>query len=331
MLKIGHVITCNDILLSYIYKICKYKISREIKHYLIVDRHYGYVNYFRRANVTCFILKDKILFKNALKKMSIINFHWDGYDNQLHDFALEMKVPFLVTLYEPKKLPPSIPIAACPFNHIREIQSHPDRFVVIHEGLDLERFARISKYEKNLKRKRWTLITPDSITQCNDKFWIAIGEILLKYPNIELKIIAPGWKSLERTKAINDNRTIYRYIAQADLAIFTPAASDISKIQQSFYFIMIAMAMGIPCVVSKNKITDALIKHEKNGIFVSTDKPIYFAKNIINLLENNKLRSWCVLNAKQLVRDKFDILVNVKKYESILNTIVDSNSAGFGR
>jgi hypothetical protein len=330
MLNIGHVVTCNDIPLSYIYKICKYKISREIKHYLIVDKPCGYVNYFRQANIACLILKDEILFKNALKKMNIINFHWDSYDNRLHNLALEIKTPFLVTLYGSEKLPRSIPIAVCPFNYIRQIQSYQDRFVVIHEGIDLELFARISKHRMNLTRKRWTLVAPDSATQCNDKFWITIGGVLLNHPDIELKIIAPGWKSVGRTKAINDKRAIYRHIAQAHLAIYTPTAPTMLKIQESFCFVMIAMAMGIPCVVSKNKITDALIKHKINGIFVSTDKPAYFVKSIINVLEDSKLRKRCVLNAKQLVQDRFDIMVNVKKYESLLNTIAGTNSAGLG-
>lgn len=327
MLKVGHLITSVDIPILNIYNLCKHKISKELQHYVITDNRYDFIDFFKHDDIPCFVVNNEKAYQNLFKKTDIIHLHWIGYNRKEHDLVKGSQVPFLVTLYKPEKLPASIPFVICPFNFIKEIQGRPRNSMVIHDGINIKRFSKISndvslKAKNTEKTKKSILIAPDVITQCNDYFWILMQEFLLKNSNSELRIICPGWRSLNLIKAINNKKQVYTSIALSDVAIYTPFTSDVLKIQNSFHFVMIAMAMGMPCIVSKNEIFDEVIKHRKNGIVFSGDKPIHFIEGVKELLQNRSLRKRCIVNAYQTVHDKFDVKLNVSKYEAVLLAFV---------
>jgi len=323
MLRVGHLVTSADLPVLNIYNLCKYRISKEIQHYVIADNKYDFIDYFKQDDIPYFVVNNKKPYQNLLKKVDIIHLHWTGYNRKEHDLVRRSRIPFLVTLYKPEKLPSSIPFAICPFNFIRKVQRKPDNYIVIHNGINVRRFNKISNnISPETEKKQNILVAPDVVTQCNDHFWIFMHKFFSKNSNVELQIICPSWHSLNLVKAINNKRKVYTSIALSDVAIYTPFISDTLKIQNSFHFVMIAMAMGVPCIVSQNKIVDEVFQHRKNGIVVSGDKPIHFVKDIKELLQNRELRKRCIVNAYQIVRDKFDVKFNISKYETILFTLI---------
>jgi len=327
MLKVGHFVTSEELPTLTIYNFCNYRISNKIRHFIFSDKNYDFLESFRKSNIHCSVF-NKNKLRVLLKKIDIIHFHWSGYNREEHDLAKKFQIPFLVSLYKNEKLPSSIPFIICPFDFIRKVQGKRDNCVVIYNGIDIQKFKKISnsisqKYIAMKKKDQKVLIAPGSITQGNYYFWISIQELLSKISNTKLYIIGPNWISLKVIKAIKSKRKVYSSIIESEVAIYTPFGSDILKIQNSFHFIMMVMAMGVPCVVSRNKITDEVIRHRENGFIISDETPICFVKGIQELLVNNELRQRCIMNAYKSVKDKFDIKYNTTRYETVIFSLLN--------
>ena len=76
--------------------------------------------------------------------------------------------------------------------------------------------------------------------------------------------------------------------------------------------------LGIPAVYSAVGPYIEKIKHGYNGLLVYSNTPEEWAKNIINLIENKKLRDKIILNSKNDVNDNHNLNISIKMWSSIL-------------
>ena len=68
-----------------------------------------------------------------------------------------------------------------------------------------------------------------------------------------------------------------------------------------------AMALGKPVVASQTGPGTEIITHGKDGLLCNPHDPESIAENLIRLLTDNELAKTCGLNARQKVRDDFDM------------------------
>ena len=84
--------------------------------------------------------------------------------------------------------------------------------------------------------------------------------------------------------------------------------------------IMEAMASGLPIVAVKDGAIRSMIGNKTNGILVKKDEQ-EFAKQVINLLKNKKLREKLSVNAKKRVA-KFSEEKTVEKLEKLYQQVM---------
>jgi len=121
----------------------------------------------------------------------------------------------------------------------------------------------------------------------------------LKKMEIESNCIFTG--SLDRTSIIQ-------------LLMFAELTVVPSFLENSPFAVLESMACGTPVIASDVGGIPEIIKNGHNGILVQAGSAKALAKAIINLLEDESLRSSIRLRAKETVSKKFSWSVNIKKY-----------------
>lgn len=77
--------------------------------------------------------------------------------------------------------------------------------------------------------------------------------------------------------------------------------------------------LGLPGIYSNIGPYKENIIHECNGILVNDNSPEEWAKNIINLIENNNLRENILKNAKIDMNTNYNLNISIEMWEEILN------------
>jgi len=91
-----------------------------------------------------------------------------------------------------------------------------------------------------------------------------------------------------------------------------------------------AMAVGLPVIATPvGGIPDFLFDPKRNpdkpstGLFCKVKNPESIAKQVMNLIDNPKLRDTIVHNAKKMVHDKYDWNIVAQKMQHIFGAIID--------
>lgn len=318
MINAGHVVADEEIWILYLFNLCRYRASERIRHHFFAYGAHGHAGAFRKINIPCHLIREERVFSQSLKKMDVVNFHWRHYDRCAHELVKRLRIDYLVTLYEQKELPADIPRIICPFDFIKDAQSARARCTVIHAGID----PKVpSRHKSSALRRRRSIIAPDVITQGNDSFWMAVNEILLHNPGVEIDIIRPPWQPCGRIKAVEGTRRVYQAVADAVCGIYTPYSYALNRILNSLHFLLRSMAMGTPCVASRNSAVEEIVRHRQNGILVPVNDPLSLAGGVSDFLNNAGLRNRCAANAQGTIREEFDLTRTVAQYENALLTL----------
>ena len=70
--------------------------------------------------------------------------------------------------------------------------------------------------------------------------------------------------------------------------------------------------MGVPLVTSRIPPYTEILKENETGFFAST--PREFAEKILKVMRNEKLSRYVSENAKNMVREKYDVMINAQKF-----------------
>ncbi len=182
---------------------------------------------------------------------------------------------------------------------------------VIPNGVDFEKFSTGTIPHKNLDEV--VLITTSRLVEKN-----AVGDVIeaVKFlpENVKFRILGAGplekslkdkAKSLGVEKRVEflgqiDPKDIPEYLHKADIFI-RPSLSE--GMGNSF---IEAMAAGLPVIATPvGGITDFLIDGE-TGLFVEPKSPRLIAFQVQKLISDRVLRDKIVINAKRMVRERYD-------------------------
>jgi len=81
-----------------------------------------------------------------------------------------------------------------------------------------------------------------------------------------------------------------------------------------------AMSMEIPCVATNIPGTDEVMIHLKNGMTFSTGDYKMLSFNIVQLLSNRELKESLKINARKIVKEKFDLKRLIQEYTDLFST-----------
>lgn len=152
------------------------------------------------------------------------------------------------------------------------------------------------------------------------KAWKTVNE---KYPDWELKIVGDGEERKNLKNLINElNLKNVKLVGmQNDVKSFYLSSSIyvMSSREEGMPMVLVeAMECGLPIVAFANVGAKFLVKEKVNGFLCEIGDTESLANNIINLIENKKLRVKMGKKSKELVK-KFYIENLAHKWDRILN------------
>jgi glycosyltransferase involved in cell wall biosynthesis len=251
-----------------------------------------------------------------LRKADLINIHWAKYEKLSYNLIRSLKKPFLITLHRHSILPDIPEITICPSRSVYEIQGNRPNFVIIPNGIDLEKFR--PKPDKEVKDKviLTRICRPE---KCDPYFWYAIYEVLARRNNVELWIVGEEGESKGRVKFMGIRRDIPEILHQTDIFVYTPRPKE----GANDLVVMEAMACGVPPVLSDVEYAMESITHMKDGILVPYGKVSEYADAVIELIDDLNLRKELGENAANKAREQFDARRMTKAYEDLYMEVLE--------
>jgi glycosyltransferase involved in cell wall biosynthesis len=212
----------------------------------------------------------------------------------------------------------------------------PEKIVVIHNGIDIERFAR--KQPEDLDRRtrfRVGIVGELSPIKGQDDFLKAASIISATRDDVDFIIAG------EDASRSGENRTrLERMIDELELrqrVRITGWAEGVAQLlssfdvlvsashSESFGIAMIeAMACGVPVVASATGGAQEIIDEDETGCLVPVANAEALAKSITELLNDRNRRQRLATNALQAVRERFSLERMVDLTEQVYEQALDS-------
>ncbi|GAB4534003.1 MAG: glycosyltransferase family 4 protein [Thermodesulfovibrionia bacterium] len=205
---------------------------------------------------------------------------------------------------------------------------YPERIVVIHNGIDTERFSYDVFLPSGIqditgKNKIIGFIGRMVYFKRPDIFVKTANEIVKIDKNYHFVMVGDG-NELEGCKrmvidyAIKDHFTFLGYRRDIPQILKSFNALLFTSKGEGFGIVLIeAMAMGVPVFAVNDGAVPEIIRDRENGILLNTMDPKIIAKEILEVLGNNGLINKIRLNAVNDARNRFSIEVSAKKTEKI--------------
>ena len=170
--------------------------------------------------------------------------------------------------------------------------------------------------------------------QKNPLLFLRVANVLLKtYPHLSFSILGAGMTDnlskeiydfmllhdlTDKVEILNwgDNKTSNTFLQNTDVFMLTSVFEGLP------YSLVEAMALGIPCVVSKVDGNTDVIHNNENGFACLSDDE--FVEKISMLVENQDLRRRLGQAGYRYIKAKHDIQQNVKQLESVYNTLCNN-------
>ena len=278
---------------------------------------------FQKEGISIFVLEN---IKNSyeryrkalevLKKADIIHMNWLYFDWCQLWLTQQAKVPYMITLHWPSRLPVLDCLISTGSESVRCIQDEINKCIVIRNGVDLTRFTHKQKAKKKTDKIIMTSISrPD---KCAPYFWYAMKDVLEANPNVELWIVGGKPWTAKQIKSLGIRRDIPDILAQTDIFAYTPYPG----IGTFDLVVLEAMAMGVPCVVSDVECVNEAVTHGKEGLLVPYGDQETLVGALNSLIENEEYRTQLGQNALEKAK-KFDIANVVQKYHELYSSIIN--------
>ncbi len=208
-----------------------------------------------------------------------------------------------------------------------------EKITLIPSAIDTEEYENLKindiKKEFNLKENSIIIVSVGNYVDHKGHIYLveSVPHILNNFPDTYVFIVGEGpeRKNLESLISKLYLRkhvflTGFRedplsFIAQADLYV------QPSKYEGLGTSLLDAMALGKPCVATKTGGIVDIIEDGFNGILAQPQDCVDLAFKIIQILENDKLRKQIAFNAKNFIKQKFDIKIISKKIYSLYKQI----------
>lgn len=216
-----------------------------------------------------------------------------------------------------------------------------NKHIVIHNGINLNKFSPISKnngFRKKLGiNQDAPIITNISrlVLQKGQKYILEAGKIVIeKYPKIKFLLVGDNGDfrdgstkeellSLTKSLGLSNNvifvgkRTdIPQILANTDIFVY-------SSLWEGFGLAIVeAMAMAKPVIATKVGAVPEVVEHNKTGILVSPSNPQELGNAILELLKDKKKASYMGVMGRRRVEDKFSSQIMTKNLENLYETLL---------
>jgi glycosyltransferase involved in cell wall biosynthesis len=211
-----------------------------------------------------------------------------------------------------------------------------ERIRLIHHGLDLDRFERVTeaeidelaaKYNPNNKRPVIGIIARYSHWKGIQDAIPAFKKLLAGYPNA-LLILANAKKGDYKEEVAelltglpedSFHEIVYEHNLFAlyrlfDVYVHLPIDEELEAFGLTY---VEALAAGVPSVFTLSGVAPEFIRHEENALVVDFQNPEQVYEAIVRLLADENLRKKLVANGKQDVRKHFTLKTMIEKMERL--------------
>jgi glycosyltransferase involved in cell wall biosynthesis len=220
-------------------------------------------------------------------------------------------------------------------------QDHIPNFesVVIHNGIDLEKFDPDSKERKNLRHQ--LKIAEDAIvvsfvgriTLQKDPLTLikAFKEVVSIQPKAILLIVGNGdmkEEAIELAKALEIEKSIVFENFRTDIAdvLFSSEIYCLPSLWEGFPIgLLEAMAMRKAVIATKVDGSSEIIQHNKNGTLIEPQNTQMLADALLDLINDKNLRTQLGAEARQTIVKDFDVYKMTRKIENVYMNILSEN------
>ncbi|MCL5886908.1 MAG: glycosyltransferase [Actinobacteria bacterium] len=219
-------------------------------------------------------------------------------------------------------------------DHCREFRINPDKIVVVHNGVEPDRFdykqclaasqqrcnsnAHVLGYFGVLGRHKGV----DTIIE-------ALPLILERYPNTSLLLVGEG----------NDTPLFQQRVRELKLednVVFSPWRQEVSGIMEAFdVFILPSQAEGMPWAVLEamasakpviatavGGIPEAVVDGE-TGILLSNSKPETIARAVLSMLDSPERMLQMGCAGRRRIEDCFTVSIEMRKIEALYDSLTE--------
>jgi glycosyltransferase involved in cell wall biosynthesis len=255
----------------------------------------------------------------AAHHADLINLHWLGYDPALLAQVQAEGKPYVTALQVAVVLPWIPALTICSSEHAFQIQEHPNRCVVIPNGVDVSRFSP----QRKPRREEIILTRVCRPPKCAIYFWEAMKQVLDRFPQTRLWIVGNPDSCRTDSNRINFlgvRRDIPQILAETDIFVYTPypGAGSLDLVP------MEASAAGVPCVLSDVSAVRPLVDQGKNGFLTPYGDVDAFVDKVSLLIQDADLRARMSRMAIQIARERFDIRAVVRRYEVVYRIVLEA-------
>lgn len=253
--------------------------------------------------------------RNAVRNADVVNMHWWSYSEDLLNLVRQR--PFVTTLHCQSVLPPIPGLTICTSHAQRQRQKYPDRFLVIPNGVDVERFSPREKAD----RERLVVTRVCRPTRCSVYFWDAVHQLLARYPQLEVWIVGNGEEARHpspRVKLLGVRRDVPEILQESDVFLYTPHP----RVGTKDLVVMEASAAGVPCVVSNVGAVQESVEEGRNGFLTPYGDVDAVVERVARLIEQTDLRAEMSRMAVEMAREQFDVRRNAAQYEAVYHGIL---------
>jgi glycosyltransferase involved in cell wall biosynthesis len=226
-------------------------------------------------------------------------------------------------------------------NKIHQFSTKPLNVKTFYKGIDVSNFRNLFLKEDLLKKlnldqgKRYILFVGRLIY---DKGIYELAQVFhnitFKYPDFELILIGEEIekKKLEAQfrnygilnkvhfKGVIPYTEIAKYMKLSDLLVFPSWAEGLPNV------VMEAMATGLPVVATDVGGIPEILENGVTGLSVPVKNVEKLTEAVMRMITDEDLRDKCITNAKELIRDKFDVKKNAFKLVELLREVINSYS-----
>lgn len=218
--------------------------------------------------------------------------------------------------------------------------AHEDKFVVIHSGVELDRFKELTSSEKQYFKKKLGIPENSLIVGTvgrlepvkGPEFLIKAAKFIIsKYPNTFFIFAGEGYlrENLEEQAlklGLENNLIFLGWRADVTKVISIYDVFALPSLNEGMGRVLVeAMALGKPIVASNiGGITD-LVAHGKNGFLVPTKNPKELAKYIQILLGDTEKRGKMGLAGKEMALNFSDEIM-VESISNMYNELINEKN-----
>lgn len=320
MIRVAHVITVMEVggIEQSVLQLCRLRNRAEFECTVAAPKE-GVIADEIRATGTAVYTGPGAL-RAAARGADLINLHWWFYSPELLAQVQAIGLPFVTTLHWHRVLPPLPALTICVSEYTFRSQTHPGRFVLIPNGVDLSQFV-----PRRRPRREEVILTrvcrPD---KCALYFWKAIQRVLDEYPQTQLWIVGNPQDrgvSSERVRFLGVRRDIPQILADTDIFVYTPypetGAHDLVVLEAS--------AAGVPCVVSDVNCVRESVIEGRNGFLTPFEDRDAFAEKVGILVRDAQLRAQMSSEAVKLAQEQFDITRVARRYEIVYRAVMEAH------